>query len=89
MEELLRFERFCEEVCDVVVSLDEGHDDLHVLHAFADKEMASHHVFYSTLVLRIIRHGDGRLVVDEELRGFGVTTEFEIAYVFSEIECLF
>ena len=89
MEELLRFERFCEEVCDVVVRFDERHDDLHILHALANKKMTSHHVLDSTLMLRIVRHCDGRLVVDEKLRGLSVTTEFEVAQVFAEIERLF
>ena len=46
MEELLRLERLREEVRRVLVGGHEGHHDLHVLDALADKEVAAFDVLH-------------------------------------------
>ena len=54
MKEMFRFKRLCEEVRNVVMSLNERHHNLHIFHAFADKEVSAHHVLDAALVLWIV-----------------------------------
>eukprot|EP00966_Prymnesium_polylepis_P096926 2245614-Prymnesium_polylepis.1 len=71
-EELFRTERFGEEVGHVVRRGDEGHHDLQVFHAFSNEEVAPRDVLHARMVLRVVRDGDGRLVVDMQTCGLGV-----------------
>ena len=61
IKELFSLKRLREEVRRIFVRSDEGHHDLHVLNALADKEMTTFHVLDTALVLGVVRDGDRRL----------------------------
>ena len=64
-------QRFGEEVRQVVVSRHEGDNDVQVLDAFPNEEMPSFNMFHARMMLRVVRHGNRRLVVHGEVSGLG------------------
>ena len=72
IEEFLRRERFREEVREILVGGNERDDDVAILDALANEEMAPLDVLHAAAVLRVVGHGDRRLVVDGEMSGAGM-----------------
>ena len=68
VEEDLRRQRLSEEVREILVSTHEGHDEMPVLHALANEEMPTLDMLHAAVVLRVVRDGDRRLVVDGKVR---------------------
>ena len=82
-EELFGPERLREEVRHVVRGRHEGDHDLHVLDALANEEVAPRHMLHPRVMLRVVRNGDGRLVVHVKACGLRVLE----AQVLEEEEC--
>ena len=71
-EEMLGIEGLGEEVRQVVACGDIRHDDVEVLDALADEEVTTLDMLHARVVLRVVRGGNGSLVVRSERGGRAV-----------------
>ena len=67
VEESLGRQGFGEEIRFVVGASDEGDDNLQVLHALADEEVAPLHVLHPRVVLRVVGHRNRRLIIHVQM----------------------
>ena len=73
-EEHTSTKRFGEEVSEIVDGAHERTPNLVIFHQLAHEEVTTLDVLHPTVVLRVVGHIDGRLVVNEHVRG-GIGTE--------------